>query len=70
MAFYDFNIATNARNKIFTAATFYPLWSGIIPDQVLSGSDKAFGFFASLNMAMNRYNGSFPSTFVDTGLQW
>ncbi|KAF8895253.1 glycoside hydrolase family 37 protein, partial [Infundibulicybe gibba] len=70
LAFYDFNLATKARNSIFTAAHFYPLWSGIIPNEMLSGSDKAFGAFASLNLVMNRYNGTFPTTFVDSGLQW
>ncbi|EGN97904.1 glycoside hydrolase family 37 protein [Serpula lacrymans var. lacrymans S7.3] len=71
LAFYDFNLTSNARNDIFTAATFYPLWNGIIPDEVLSSQENAFGFFASLNMVFNRYNGTFPTTFIDyTGLQW
>ena len=70
LAFYDFNIKSNARNSIFTAATFYPLWSGIVPTDVLSSSDKAFGVFSSLNMVLNRYNGTFPTTFIDSGLQW
>lgn len=70
LAFYDFNLGINARNTIFSAATFYPLWSGIIPDEVLSGQDKAFAFFSSVNLVMNRYNGTFPSTFIQSGLQW
>ncbi|KAJ6624408.1 trehalase [Mycena sp. CBHHK59/15] len=61
LAFYDFNLLTNARNDVFSAATFYPLWSGIA---------NAFGVFAALNMVMNRYNGTFPVTFVETGQQW
>jgi len=70
LAFYDFNLATNTRNSVFSAATFYPLWSGIVPDELLGDAKKAFGFFSSLNMVLNRYNGTFPSTFADTGLQW
>ncbi|KAJ7599902.1 glycoside hydrolase family 37 protein [Mycena floridula] len=82
LAFYDFNLKTNARNDVFSVATFYPLWSGIIPDELLRGGlntanananttgNAAFGFFASVNMVMNRYNGTFPTTFIDTGLQW
>ncbi|KAJ7931113.1 hypothetical protein B0H13DRAFT_1959063 [Mycena leptocephala] len=31
LAFCDFNLATNARNDAFSAATFYPSWSGITP---------------------------------------
>jgi alpha,alpha-trehalase len=69
-AFYDFNLGTKARNTMFSVATFYPLWSGIIPDEVLSGGDKAFAFFSSLNLVMNRYNGTYPSTFIQSGLQW
>ena len=69
-AFYDFNLKTNSRNNIFTVATFYPFWSGIIPDDVLASRDKAFAAFSSVNLILNRYNGTYPTTFVDTGLQW
>lgn len=70
LAFYDFNTGTNARNDVFSAAAFYPFWSGIIPDEVLSSSENAFGVFSSLNLVLNRYNGTFPATFIDSGLQW
>ena len=70
LAFYDFNLTANARSTIFSAATFYPLWNGIIPDEVAASSQNAFGFFASLNLVLNRYNGTFPVTFLETGLQW
>ena len=70
LAFYDFNLTSNARNSIFTAATFYPLWNGIIPDEVASSSDNAFGYFAAVNMVLNRYNGTMPVTFLETGQQW
>ncbi|KAF9265183.1 trehalase [Marasmius fiardii PR-910] len=69
-AFYDFNLKTNSRNSVFTTATFYPFWSGIIPDDVLASQEKAFAAFSSINLVMNRYNGTYPTTFVDTGLQW
>lgn len=70
VAFYDFNLQTNARNNFFSVATFYPMWSGIIPDDILRSSERAFAAFSSVNMVLNRYNGTFPTTFVDTGLQW
>ncbi len=70
LAFYDFNLTANARNSEFTAATFYPLWNGIIPDEVLSSTTNAFGFFSTVNMVLNRYNGTVPVTFLETGLQW
>ncbi|KAG6815928.1 hypothetical protein H0H87_010115 [Tephrocybe sp. NHM501043] len=70
LAFYDYNIGTKSRNSLFSAAHFYPLWSGIVPPELLSSSDKAFGYFSSLNLVLNRYNGTFPSTFIDSGLQW
>ncbi|KAJ7505883.1 trehalase [Mycena galericulata] len=70
LAFYDFNLATNSRNDIFSAATFYPFWSGIVPPEVLASSQNAFGAFAALNMVLNRYNGTMPVTFIETGLQW
>jgi alpha,alpha-trehalase len=70
LAFYDYNLTSNTRNALFSVASFYPLWNGIVPDELLGSSDKAFGFFSSLNMVMNRYNGTFPTTFLTTGLQW
>ncbi|KAF8194392.1 Six-hairpin glycosidase-like protein [Mycena galopus ATCC 62051] len=70
LAFYDFNTLTNAQNAVFSAATFYPFWSGIIPAEVLSNATNAFGAFAALHMVLNRYNGTMPVTFIETGLQW
>ncbi|KAI0265670.1 glycoside hydrolase [Gloeopeniophorella convolvens] len=70
LAFYDFNTTSNARNDFFSTATFYPLWAGIIPDEILSNSTNAFGFFSSINMVLSRYNGTYPTTFVESGLQW
>ncbi|KAJ7162885.1 trehalase [Mycena filopes] len=70
LAFYDFNLASGAQNEVFSAATFYPFWSGIIPAEVLSNATNAFGAFAALNMVLNRYNGTMPVTFIETGLQW
>ncbi|KAK2465281.1 hypothetical protein APHAL10511_002635 [Amanita phalloides] len=70
LAFYDFNLRTNARNTVFSTATFYPLWSGILPPEVVGSSNAAFGFFSTVNMVMNRYNGTFPVTFNVSGQQW
>ncbi|KAI0629777.1 glycoside hydrolase [Trametes polyzona] len=70
LAFYDFNLTSNARNDIFTTATFYPFWNGIIPDEVLSSGEKAFGAFSVINLVLNRYNGTIPVTFLESGQQW
>ncbi|KIK69866.1 glycoside hydrolase family 37 protein [Collybiopsis luxurians FD-317 M1] len=70
MAFYDFSLRNNTRNDVFSVATFYPLWNGIIPDEILTSQTNAFKFFSSVNMVLNRYNGSFPVTFLETSLQW
>jgi alpha,alpha-trehalase len=70
LAFYDFHLSQNNRSSTFSAATFYPMWSGIIPPDVLGNATKAFGLFASLNLVMNRYNGTFPTTFLVSGQQW
>ena len=70
-AFYDFNLTSNSHNSISAAATFYPVWNGIIPNEVLSSHANAFGYFAAVNTVTNKCNNTFPVTFVDiTGLQW
>lgn len=70
LAFYDFNLASNTRNDVFSAATFYPFWSGIVPPEVLASAENAFGAFAAVNLVLNRYNGTLPVTFIETGQQW
>ncbi|KAF8955266.1 trehalase [Flammula alnicola] len=70
LAFYDFILDTNSRHNVFSVAAFYPFWVGIIPTEVEQNASSAFGVFSSVNMVLNRYNGTFPSTFIDTGLQW
>jgi alpha,alpha-trehalase len=70
LAFYDFNTTSNARNEQLTAAHWYPLWAGIIPDQVKNNATAAFGAYSSLNLVMRKFNGTIPATFVSTGLQW
>jgi alpha,alpha-trehalase len=63
-------LTSNARNGFYSSANFYPFWVGIVPPDVLNDQSKAFGAFASINLVMNRYNGTFPASFVETGLQW
>lgn len=70
LAFYDFNTTSNARNTWFSPATFYPYWSGIVPDEVASNATNAQAAFASVRFVFSRYNGTFPASFVQTGLQW
>ena len=69
-AFYDFNVTAGAQSPVFSAAAFYPLWMGIWPKSVLKSESKAFSVFSSVNFVLNSYNGTFPSTFLETGLQW
>lgn len=70
LAFYDFNRTSNARNQHLTAAHWYPLWAGIIPDIVKTNATAAFGTYSSLNLVMRKYNGTLPATYITTGLQW
>ena len=70
LAFYDFNTTSSTQNDVFSAATFYPLWTGIIPDELLANDTAAFGFFSSVNLVLSRYNGTYPATFYESGLQW
>ena len=70
LAFYDFNLTSNSRNNFFSVATYYPPWVGTVPEELGSDSTKAFGFFSSINMMLRRYNGTYLTTFVESGLQW
>jgi alpha,alpha-trehalase len=46
------------------------MWNGIFPPALLGNESAAFGAFSAVNMVMSKYNGTFPSTFLETGLQW
>ncbi|KAI0088616.1 glycoside hydrolase [Irpex rosettiformis] len=70
LAFYDFNLTSNARNDFYSSATFYPVWSGIIPDELTNSTEAAFGYFSAVNLVLNKFNGTFPVTFVSSGQQW
>ncbi len=70
MAFYDFNLTSNARGTIFTPATFWPYWDGIIPNEVLASEEVAKQAFSSVRLVMARYNGTLPASFLVSGLQW
>lgn len=70
LAFYDFNTTANARSTWFSPAAFYPYWSGIVPDEVATNATNAQAAFASVRFVFSRYNGTFPASFVQTGLQW
>ncbi|KAF5346662.1 hypothetical protein D9758_013212 [Tetrapyrgos nigripes] len=101
LAFYDFSLSSGEQHTVFSVAAFYPYWAGIYPAELFTArggedvsggddaegvdQDRAFGAFASVNLVLRRYNGTFPSTFVSvpsvsnsntttdreaTGLQW
>lgn len=73
LAFYDFNVTSDTRSTWFSPAAFYPFWNGIVPNELLedeSAGEKAKAVFAAVRMVMARYNGTFPASFVETGLQW
>ena len=70
LAFYDFNLTSNARNDFYSVATFYPVWSGIIPDALANSTEAAFGYFSAVNLVLNKFNGTFPVTFISSGQQW
>ncbi|QRV92208.1 trehalase [Ceratobasidium sp. AG-Ba] len=70
VAFYDFNTTSGAQSDVFSAANFYPYWMGIWPSSVAKSETKALQAFSSVNWVLNTYNGTFPSTFLATGLQW
>ena len=79
LTFYDFNLTSSARNSFFSAAHFYPLWSGVIPPEVFQASsdnadrreERAFVAYGSaLEMILKNYKGTFPATFKKTGQQW
>ena len=67
---YHCNLASNVHHGFYSPAAFYPFWVGITPPDVLTDQGKASSAFATTNLVLNQYHGSFPSGFVETGLQW
>lgn len=67
---YDFNSTSNDYSELWSAAGFYPYWAGIIPDEVLGSADTAQSAFSGLRYILDRYNGSIPTTLIDSGQQW
>ena len=70
LASYHYNLASNVHNDFYSPTAFYSFWVGITPPDVFIDQSKASNEFATINLVLNRYNGTFPSSFVETGLQW
>ncbi|KAG8898238.1 hypothetical protein FRB99_007577 [Tulasnella sp. 403] len=70
LGFYDFNTTSNSRTDFLTAAHFYPFWNGIWPKDLLEDEAKMQGAFASVGLLLAQYNGTLPSTFINSGAQW
>ncbi|KAH8924625.1 glycoside hydrolase family 37 protein [Atractiella rhizophila] len=70
LTFYDFNTTAGDHGKYWTTASFYPYWSGIWPRDLLDSPEKTSTAFKGFGYLLSRYNGSLPTTLLDTGLQW
>jgi len=70
LMFRDFNLTANARADIWYLASYWPYFSGIIPDEVLSNQTSAQKAFSGLSYLTANYNGSIPVSLLETGQQW
>lgn len=70
VSFYDYNLTASARGTFYSPAALWPYWNDIIPPEVLTSEVKAMQAFSALRMTLTRYNGTFPASFLVTGLQW
>ena len=82
LAFYDFDLETIHRKSFFSAAHFYPLWAGIVPQELIPTSKlsqiekdelerkAAVAYGAALDFVLTHFEGLFPATFKETGQQW
>jgi len=50
--------------------SYYPYWSGIIPDEIRSNQSAAQLAFSGLAYITAHYNGTIPVTLLETGAQW
>lgn len=70
MAFRDYNMTSGQLADIWSTAGYYPYWSEIIPDEVLQSEANAQKAFSGLGYITAHYNGSIPTTLIQTGQQW
>ncbi|CAO1638787.1 unnamed protein product [Sympodiomycopsis kandeliae] len=75
--FYDFNMTANARATNWAASGVWPYWANIIPTQFLNSkipvanrSAELQRSFSGIRYILDRYNGSLPTTLIETGQQW
>jgi len=70
LLFKDYNITSGGRHDLWSTAAYYPYWSGIIPDEVLSNQTTAQKAMSGLAYITAHYNGTIPVTLIETGAQW
>lgn len=70
VVFRDYNMTSSSRADIWSTAAYYPYWNNIIPSEVLSNETTAQKAFSGLAFLTANYNGSIPTTLLETGQQW
>ncbi|KAH8982054.1 glycoside hydrolase family 37 protein, partial [Lactarius hatsudake] len=70
LAFYDFNLTSNSRNNFFSGRYVLPLWADIIPTRSSPALQTRLAASRLSTWWLRRYNGTYPTTFIESGLQW
>ncbi|ORY76099.1 glycoside hydrolase family 37 protein [Protomyces lactucae-debilis] len=82
-AYFDYNLTSKAQNTItitgpfnatkqvaFSAAQFYPLWAGAIPDELKYNNTALNRLYAPVRNQLAMFPGGIATTDVASGQQW
>ncbi|KAI8069147.1 glycoside hydrolase [Gongronella butleri] len=70
VAFFDYNMTSQARNDEFTPAALFPFWLGAIPERVKKSKPTLKKVFDLTHASLAKYPGILTTTDYNSTLQW
>ena len=70
LLFYDYDFENQKSSEFWSPASYFPFWAGIIPNEVINDEHSAQLSFLGLRYVVENFNGSIPTSLIESGQQW
>ncbi|KAI7856664.1 Six-hairpin glycosidase-like protein [Circinella umbellata] len=70
VSFFDYNVTSQALDKVFTPASLYPFWLGAVPNTIKHNTKILSRVFDKTQHYLEEYPGILTTSEFNTTLQW
>ncbi|KAG2223974.1 hypothetical protein INT45_013431 [Circinella minor] len=70
VSFFDYNVTSQALDKVFTPASLYPFWLGAVPNKIKHNTKILSRVFDKTQNYLEEYPGILTTSEFNTTLQW